>query len=231
MMNATKAVPGPDAQSGSELLDSTRGHGHGHGSDSSDGEESLLDLRRSRPTAWQCENLADLSRLTKSFAEIRITINGITPRKPEEPWPIIPGRILSEIFCCGKIGDGKDEALKTAMVTPLIACGWGVLTKAFLLALRDYDHMYWTETWHKRDISEIFQESYFSTVILMGVTCCTILVCNYSHYKLNQLFGYVYYSKTTEKFMAYLGNGVVSISPTCCVLSDVSQTSHYTLSV
>merc|ERR1711964_944183 len=125
----------------------------------------------------------------------------------------------SEIFCCGKIGDDKGEALKTAFWAPLILCGWGALVKGVLLALRDYDHMDWTETLHKRDMSEIFQESYFSSVILMGVTCCTILVCNYSHYKVNQLFGYVYYSKTMEKFMVYPGVLAVLFLFGLCVMT------------
>jgi len=150
---------------------------------------------------------------------VTIMIKGITPRKPEEPWPIIPGRIISEFFCCGKIAEDKDEALRTAMITPIIAASWGFLTKALLLALRDYDHMYWTETWDKRDISEIFQESYFSSVVLMAVTCCVCLVCNYSHYKLNQLHGYVYYSKGTERFMVYPGALAVLFLFGLCVMT------------
>merc|ERR1711964_316314 len=123
----------------------------------------------------------------------------------DEPWPIIPGRILSEIFCCGKIGDDKDEALKTAFWVPIITFSWGALVKGILVALRDYDRMCWTESWQKRDISEMFQESYFSSIVLMGVTCCACLVGNYSHYKLNQLHGYIYYSKSTEAFLGLSG--------------------------
>jgi len=121
--------------------------------------------------------------LLSSFKRMRACVPVPTPEK----CPVVTklGQMIAELAHL-KVEETID-ILGWSMCVPIVGMVWGFLVKATLLALRQGDSLCWTECWQQRDISELFQESYYVSVFLMAITCCILFVQNYLHYKTNLL--------------------------------------------
>jgi len=99
-----------------------------------------------------------------------------------------------------------NNVMSNAVLLPIIGLGWGFLVKCLILYNRSVHlGISWFEVCQTRDMSEIFRNSYWTSVIMMGVNCKMILLVNYFLYKFNQMSNGHIFSNTVGQYLLVPG--------------------------